>query len=116
MKVNENEKGILIDSNKDAEALKEVVRRITEVGDNVKQAFGRVKEGAVNVSESFTNLHDALKEARVTWEKKEKQLSEEKKHCKCYMRKQQIERELNVIRFDRKREKRRMEQNGNKKH
>lgn len=32
------------------------------------------------------------------------------------MRKQQIERELNVIRFDRKREKRRMEQNGNKKH
>lgn len=104
------------DSNKAAEALKEIVRRITEDGDSVKQAFDRVKEEAANVLENFTSLHDALQEACATWEKKEKQLLEEKKHCKCYMRKQQIERELNIIRFDRKRDKRRMEQNGNKKH
>ena len=104
------------DSNKAAEALKEIIRRIIEMGDSVKQAFDRVKEGVVNVSEGFTSLYDTLQEAHKTWEKKEKQLLEEKKHCKCYMRKQQIERELNAIRFDRKREKRRMEQNGNKKH
>lgn len=108
--------GLYPDSNKAAEALKEIVRCITEDGDSVKQAFDRVKEEAANVLENFTSLHDALQEECVTWEKKEEQLIEEKKHCKCYMRKQQIERELNVIRFDRKREKRRMEQNGNKKH
>lgn len=104
------------DSNKAAEALKEITRRIIEMGDSVKQAFDRVEEGAVNVSEGFTSLYDTLQEAHKTWEKKEKQLLEEKKRCKCYMRKQQIERELNVIRFNRKREKRRMKQNGNKKH
>lgn len=103
------------DSNKAAEVLKEIIRRIMETGDSVKQAFDRVKEGAVNVSESFTSLHDALQETHKTWEKKEKQLLEEKKHCKCYMRKQQIERELNVIRFNRKREKGRIKnKNGNR--
>lgn len=101
---------------KAGEALREITERIIEAGESVKETFDSVRNSMLNVSGSFSSLQSALQEANKTWEKKEKQLLEEKKRCECYMRKQQIERELNVIRFNRKREKRRMEQNGNKKH
>ena len=120
MKVNENVKRVII--------------RNIETGEEMRiDDIKKIEPKDLFVSENFISLHDALQESCVTWEKlhddlqeycatcekKEEHLSEEKKHCKCYMRKQQIERELNVIRFDRnrkKREKRRMKQNGNKKH
>ena len=119
MKVNENVKRFIIGNIETGEEMRvDDIKKIEPKDLFVSENFISLHDALQESCVTWENLHDALQEYCATCEKKEEQLIEEKKHCKCYMRKQQIERELNVIRFNRKREKekRRMEQNGNKKH